>query len=74
MFGVPLRFHQKVELVILTLIDDYFKKVWMYPLKHKNDVFPTFKQWKVMIEKQIGKKVKRLRTDNGMVFCSMEFD
>jgi len=27
-----------------------------------------------MIEKQIGKKVKRLRTDNGMEFCSTEFD
>ena len=27
-----------------------------------------------MIEKQTGKKVKRLRTDNGMEFCSMEFD
>jgi len=27
-----------------------------------------------MIEKQKGKKVKRLRTDNGMEFCSIEFD
>ena len=27
-----------------------------------------------MIEKQKGKKVKRLRTDNGMEFCSMKFD
>ena len=27
-----------------------------------------------MIEKQTEKKVKRLRTDNGMEFCSMEFD
>ena len=46
----------------------------MYPLKHKSDVFTTFKQWKVMIENQIGKKVKRPRTDNGMKFCSIEFD
>ena len=46
----------------------------MYLLKHKSDVFATFKQWKVMIKKQIGKKVKRLRTDNGIKFCSMEFD
>ena len=27
-----------------------------------------------MIEKQIGKKVKHLRTDSRMEFCSMEFD
>ena len=46
----------------------------MYPLKYKSDVFATFKQWKVMIEKQTGKKVKRFRIDNGMEFCSMEFD
>ena len=46
----------------------------MYPLKHKSDVFATFKQWKAMIEKQIGKKVKRLKTDNGMELCSIEFD
>ena len=27
-----------------------------------------------MIKKQTRKKVKRLRTDNGMKFCSIEFD
>ena len=37
-------------------------------------MFATFKQWKAMIEKQTGKKVKRLKTDNGMKFCSIEFD
>ena len=29
-----------------------------------------FKMWKTMVEKQIGKQVKRLRTDNGLEFCS----
>jgi len=28
---------------LLILIDDYFRKVWMHPLKHKSDVFATFK-------------------------------
>ena len=59
---------------LLTLIDDYSRKVWVYLLKHKSDVFATFKQWKVMIEKQTGKTVKRLRTDNRMELCFMEFD
>ena len=27
-----------------------------------------------MIEKQTGRKVKRLRTDNGLEFCSEEFE
>ena len=59
---------------LLTLIDNYSRKVWVYPLKRKSDVFATFKQWKTMIEKQIGKKVKRLMTGNEMEFCSTEFD
>ena len=59
---------------LLTLIDDYFRKVWVYPLKYKSNVFATCKQWKAMLEKQIGKKVKHLRTDNRMEFYSTEFD
>ena len=46
----------------------------MYLLKHKIDVFTTFKQWNAMIEKQIEKKVNRLTTDNGIEFYFMEFD
>ena len=46
----------------------------MYFLKHKNDVFLTFKQWKALVEKQIGKHIKRLRTDNGLEFCGNEFN
>ena len=59
---------------MLNFIDDYSRKVWVYFLKHKNDVYLTFKQWKVLIEKQTGKQIKRLRTDNGMKFCEREFD
>ena len=29
---------------MLTFIDDYARKVWVYILKHKNDVFGKFKQ------------------------------
>ena len=57
---------------MLTIIDDYSRKVWPYFLKHKSDVFDAFKKWKVMVEKQTEKKVKVLRTDNGMEFCSNE--
>ena len=59
---------------LLTFIDDYSRKVWVYFLKRKSDVFVTFKQWKALIEKQTGKKIKRLRTDNGLEFCSGEFN
>ncbi|KAH0655443.1 hypothetical protein KY285_030325 [Solanum tuberosum] len=59
---------------MLTFIDDYLRKVWVYFLKNKSNVFLTFKQWKVLIEKQTGKHVKRLRTDNGLEFCNDEFN
>ncbi|GKV35094.1 hypothetical protein SLEP1_g43407 [Rubroshorea leprosula] len=55
---------------MLTFIDDYSRKVWVYTLKSKSDVFLTFKQWKTLIEKQTGKQIKRLRTDNGLEYCS----
>ena len=46
----------------------------MYFLKHKNEAFSTFKEWKFLIENQTGKKIKRLRKDNGLEFCSNEFN
>jgi transposase InsO family protein len=42
-------------------------------LKYKYEAFDAFRKWKVMIEKQTKKKVKLLRTYNGMEFCSNEF-
>jgi hypothetical protein len=59
---------------MLTIIDDYSRKVWPYFLKHKYEAFDAFRKWKVMIEKQTEKKEKLLRTDNGMEFCSNEFN
>ncbi|XP_020258627.1 uncharacterized protein LOC109835038 [Asparagus officinalis] len=44
MFGVPPQVPSKDRAhFLLTFIDDYSKKVWVYPLKHKSDVFATFK-------------------------------
>ena len=34
----------------ITFIDDSSRKVWVYFLKNKSDVFETFKKWKAMIE------------------------
>ncbi|KAJ4967885.1 hypothetical protein NE237_014586 [Protea cynaroides] len=61
-------------LYFLTFIDDYSRKVWVHFLKRKSDVFKNFKNWKILVENQTGKKIKRLRTDNGLEFCSSEFN
>ncbi|PKI53784.1 hypothetical protein CRG98_025790 [Punica granatum] len=57
-----------------TFINDYSMKVWVYFLKHKDEVYETFKQWKTLLEKEIGKIVKRLRTDNGLEFYGAVFN
>ncbi|KAG8503399.1 hypothetical protein CXB51_001318 [Gossypium anomalum] len=59
---------------MLTFIDDFSRKVWAFFLKQKSDVFSAFKSWKIMIEKQMGKQIKYLHTDNGLEFCSDEFN
>ena len=55
-------------------IDDFPRKVWVYVLKRNTDVFNTFKQIRVMVEKRTGRKIKCLRTDNGYEFTSLEFE
>lgn len=46
----------------------------MYVLKIKNEVLEEFKEWCALIENQTRKRVKMIRTDNGLKFCSSEFD
>ena len=49
----------------ITFIDDSSRKVWVYFLKNKFDVFETFKKWKAMVETEISLKVKCLKSNNG---------
>lgn len=59
---------------ILTFIDEYSKKVFVYFLKHKSDVLGKFIEFKVMIECQTERRVKIMRTDNGREYVNEEFD
>ena len=58
----------------VTFIDDSTRKVWVYPLKHKDDVFSTFQKFLVLVENQSGNKLKGLRSDNGGEYVSKEFE
>ncbi|GMI79054.1 hypothetical protein HRI_001574700 [Hibiscus trionum] len=49
----------------VTFVDDFSRRVWVYTMKSKDEVLKVFLKWKNMIENQTGKKIKRLRTDNG---------
>ncbi|GJQ92314.1 retrovirus-related pol polyprotein from transposon TNT 1-94 [Tanacetum coccineum] len=39
-----------------------------------NEAFSKFKEWKQLVENQTGRKLKKLRTDNGLEFCNQEFN
>ncbi|GJR24430.1 retrovirus-related pol polyprotein from transposon TNT 1-94 [Tanacetum coccineum] len=38
------------------------------------DEWLPFKEWKKLVENQTGRKLKKLRTDNGLEFCNQEFN
>ncbi|GFZ02006.1 hypothetical protein Acr_15g0006150 [Actinidia rufa] len=41
------------------------KRVWVYTVRHKDEVLEIFLRWKKMIKTQTGRKIKKLRSDNG---------
>ncbi|KAJ4723712.1 Retrovirus-related Pol polyprotein from transposon TNT 1-94 [Melia azedarach] len=58
----------------VSMIDDFSRMTSVFIIKHKSEAFKNFRQWKTLVENQTGKKIKRLRTDNGLEFCWSEFD
>jgi hypothetical protein len=58
----------------VSFIDDYSRMTWVVMMKNKSDAFSNFKQWKALVENQLGKKIKKLHTDNGLKFCWKDFD
>ena len=38
----------------VSFIDDHTRKVWVYFMKHKSEVFSHFKAFKAMVEKEKG--------------------
>ncbi|KAJ4701403.1 Retrovirus-related Pol polyprotein from transposon TNT 1-94 [Melia azedarach] len=57
----------------MSMIDDFSRMTWVFIMKHKSEAFKNFRQWKALVENQTGKKIKRLRTDNGLEFYWSEF-
>ena len=58
----------------ISFTDDWSRKVWIYFLKTKDEAFSAFTEWKRMVETQSERKLKKLRTDNGLEFCNQKFD
>jgi Reverse transcriptase (RNA-dependent DNA polymerase)/Integrase core domain len=58
----------------LLLVDDYSRYMWLVVLASKDKVFEGFKNLKVSLEVEQGKKLKGLRTDRGGEFRSSLFE
>ena len=53
--------------------DDFSRKTWIFFLKAKGEVFKCFKEFKALVENQIGTKIKVVRSDNGGEYVDREF-
>ena len=58
---------------LLTIVDDYSRMCFIYGLKHKNEAMANFSTFLTKWENQLDCRVKRIRTDNGLEFCSATF-
>ncbi|KAK4404512.1 Retrovirus-related Pol polyprotein from transposon TNT 1-94 [Sesamum angolense] len=57
----------------LSIIDNFSRKIFVFLIKYKSDVFENFRKWKILVENQTGKKLKVLRTHNGLELCNQSF-
>nr|GFA11267.1 hypothetical protein [Tanacetum cinerariifolium] len=57
----------------ITFTDDFSRYGYVYLLKHKHEVFETFKVFQKEVENQLGKTIKLLRSDRGGEYMSQEF-
>nr|GEW28280.1 zinc finger, CCHC-type [Tanacetum cinerariifolium] len=55
------------------LVNDCTRYMWVYFLKSKDKALETFKEFKLKVENEVGKKLKSFRTDRGGEFTSREF-
>lgn len=59
---------------LVTFTDDHSRKAFGYFIKEKAEIMSKFIDFKVMVEKQTGKVIKCLRSDNGGEYVNSRFD
>lgn len=60
------------EKYFLSFIDDYSKAVRVYTLKSKTEVYKCFQEYINTVENVTGKRIKRLRCDNGKEYINRD--
>jgi hypothetical protein len=54
-------------------VDDFSRKCWIFFMQKKDQTFSKFCEFKTLVEKESGKQVKALRSDNGGEYISNKF-
>lgn len=52
----------------VSFIDDCSRKVFVYMINKKSDVYDCFVKFKILVENQLERKIKIFRSDNGLEF------
>ncbi|CAI7868156.1 unnamed protein product [Closterium sp. NIES-53] len=61
-------------LYSMTMVDDYTRLTWSFPLAKKSDAARVIiEEWLPMVERESGKRVKAIRSDRGGEFLGAEF-
>ena len=47
--------------------------MWVYFLSTKDEAFEMFNKFKMLVENESEKRIKKFRTDIGVEFCSSQF-
>ncbi|GKE96260.1 retrotransposon protein, putative, ty1-copia subclass [Tanacetum coccineum] len=70
----PFRIVSKEDAsYFITFTDDLSHYGYVYLMKHKHEVFETFKVFHNEVKNQLGKKIKAIRSDRGGEYPSHEF-
>ncbi|KAL2246006.1 UNVERIFIED_CONTAM: Retrovirus-related Pol polyprotein from transposon RE1 [Sesamum indicum] len=57
-------------MYMLTIVDDHSRCTWTFLMQQKSQTFSLLKDFHRMICTQFDKKIKKIRTDNGLEFLS----
>lgn len=58
----------------VSFIDDYSKKIFLYPMKLKSEVYDKMVLFKNLVENQLDRKIKAVRSDNGTEFVNKQME
>lgn len=65
---------QQDDKYFMFLIDDYARMTWVNFLREKSKSLKNFKKFKVMVENEIDRRIKCLRSNRGEEFTPDEFN